>query len=494
MRRGKVQIHLPHNFTARYYQERFFDFYDRGGRNGFWLWHRRAGKDLTALHQEVKMAMKQVGMYWHCLPSYAQARKAIWNNFNNSTGQRLLDSVIPRELIKSPTEYRPQGEMLIEFINGSMLQFVGSDSIDNIVGAGPRHVTFSEYALCKPNSYDLVRPMLRESGGSVAFITTPRGKNHAWDQFQTTLKESQKHPKAFMVDCQTLDQTEAWRFWKRDDNDTFFTSADDVIAAEIAAGMQPELARQEYRCDWEAALVGSVWGDLMERVEKGGQVAEFEIESDRPVFVHFDLGKNDSTAFWIWQVAKDYDGDRIEILAHYENHGKGLSHYFERVDHYLKMLLLPLHTVWLPHDAAASTLVSDLSIEDQFIERFGSSKVKIVPKLSVNDGIQAGRWLLQQNMRFHKRCGDFQGIEALKQYHYEFDEVRHTYTNRPEHDWSSHTADAFRYLAITVKIGKILSRERPTPERQVPKPLHKYTMDDLWKWRDQDMRDQWRIR
>ena len=486
MRKRKVTIELPHNFGARDYQANFMDFYDHGGRNGFWLWHRRAGKDLVALHEEGKLAMKHVGLYWHCLPSYAQARKAIWNNFNNSTGQRLLDSVFPREIIKSPVEFRPQGEMLIEFINGSVLQFLGSDAIDNIVGAGPRHVTFSEFALCKPNSYDLVRPMLRESGGSVAFITTPRGKNHAWKLWETAGRTP-----GWVRDTRTLEQTGAWKNWRREDNGEFFLSAQDVYDAEIASGMQEELVRQEYGCDWTAALVGSVWGDLMEKLEKYGKISTFDPATDRPVFVHFDLGKNDSTAFWIWQV----NGDEIDVLAHYENHGKGLAFYFDKVEEYLRDLGLKLNTIWLPHDASADTLVSDLSIKDQFIERFDGMHVQMVPKLTALDGIQAARWLLQQPLRFHERCTKFQGIEALKQYHYEFDEVRHAFTNRPEHDWSSHTADAFRYMAVTIKIGKILSRDRSGPAKpygpgaQVAgaiSNINTYTMEDLWKWRDME--------
>jgi hypothetical protein len=486
VRRRKITVQLPHQFTARPYQGRFMDFYDHGGRNGIFVWHRRAGKDLVALHQIVKMAMKQRGMYWHCLPSYAQARKAVWNNFNNTTGERLLRSVLPKEIVRHPEEFRPQGEMLIELINGSMIQLIGSDSIDNIVGAGPRHVTFSEFALCKPNSYDLVRPMLRENGGSVAFITTPRGKNHAWK-----IWEMAGRTRGWMRDLQTLDDTEAWRGWRKEDSDLFFGSAQEVIDVETAAGMQPELARQEYRCDFEAALVGSVWGDLLETIEKSGRICKFEPSSARPVFVHFDLGRNDSTAIWIWQV----NGDEIDVLYHYESHGKGLSHYFEKVDAALRDLGLQLNTIWLPHDASADTLVSDLSIEDQFIERYGPVKVKIVPKLSALDGIQAGRWLLQQKVRFHARCAEYDGIEALKQYHYEFDEVRHVFTNRPEHDWSSHTADAFRYLAVTAKIGKILARDKVEPlvKASVPRPVYKISMDELWEWREQDLRRQRRF-
>lgn len=485
--RQEITVELPYNFTSRDYQDVYMDYYDRGGRNGIWVWHRRAGKDLTALHQTCKMAMKTVGMYWHCLPSYAQARKAIWNNFNNSTGERMISSVFPSVIVNSPKEYRPQGEMLLELLNGSMVQIIGSDAIDNIVGASPRHVTFSEFALCKPNSYDLIRPMLRESNGSVAFITTPRGKNHAWK-----ILEMAKKTKGWAWDIRTLHQTGAWKNWRRDDTGELFQSAQEVIEAEIAAGMAPELARQEYECDFEAALVGSIYGDLMELLVRAGRVRAFR-PLGTAVFATFDLGKNDATAIWFWEVTPV----GVNVLGHYENHGKGLAHYFKIVDDWLTAKGVALKTIWLPHDAKAKTLASDLSIEDQFIEHFGAPRVQIVPKLAILDGIQAARWLLQQDVQFSPECDKHQGLEALKMYHREYDEVTRAFSERPEHDWTSHTADAFRYMATTVRLGKLIARERKVANSEQAlkqqleakvRPLTTYTMEDLWKWREQDLR------
>lgn len=470
------RVTLPYDFEPREYQQRYMDHYDHGGHGGVWIWHRRAGKDLVSLHQTVKMMHQRVGMYWHCLPTYTQARKAVWNNFNNTSGKRLLRAIFPKEIVKHPDDFRPQAEMLIETKNGSILQIIGSDNIDNIVGAGPLHVTFSEYALCKPNSYSLIKPMLRESGGTVSFITTPRGRNHAWDIFEVAGRE-----KGWVRDHQSLVDTGAWRFWKTDTGEGF-ASPEEVMAAERAAGMQPELVRQEYLCDWTAALVGSVYGDLMEVLEKNGAICDFE--ADGTAFTAWDLGLNDSTAIWFMVI----NGHKIDFVDYYEAHGKPLSHFFEHVEMRAAQHGLEYKKHWLPFDAKAKTLASQVSVLDQFIERYGSSKVDIAPKLSPIDGIQAARWLLQQKIRFHKRIT--LGIEVLKQYHYEFDEGTRSYSNRPEHDWSSHGADAFRYAALVTRTNQLLAK--PPPPKPPQKPLFRtydsFTLNELWDTHDRRLR------
>ena len=148
------------------------------------VWPRRTGKDLTALHNTMVLAHDKVGMYWHCLPVYEQARKACWNSFRTDMGIRLMDNVFPREIRKSPTEFTPGSQMmLVELKGGSIIQFVGSDSIDRLVGAGLAGVNMSEFALSKPTAWPLMQPILRESRGWATFLFTPRSRNHAHKLF-----------------------------------------------------------------------------------------------------------------------------------------------------------------------------------------------------------------------------------------------------------------------------------------------------------------------
>jgi hypothetical protein len=110
--------------------------------------HRRWGKDEIALMAASELAHKRVGSYWHCLPEYSQARKAIWTAVNPHTGKRRIDEAFPLGVCQT----RNEQEMFVRFKNGSTWQLVGSDNYNSLVGAGVAGVTFSEWALCNPST------------------------------------------------------------------------------------------------------------------------------------------------------------------------------------------------------------------------------------------------------------------------------------------------------------------------------------------------------
>lgn len=435
---------LPNGFEPRAYQRRYMAYFDRDDRQGkraMWVVHRRGGKDLTALHQTCKEAHKRRATYWHIFPIAEQARKALWTGFTKD-GERIMEQVFPRAIRKSPRDFTMNGEMVVELKCGSVWRLMGSDRME-VVGAGPAGVTFSEYALSKPRTWDLVRPMLRETGGWASFITTPRGNNHAKKLFDIA-----KADPSWFCELQTLFDTRAY-------------DPEQTIAEERASGMPEALIRQEYLCDWTAAMVGSVYGDLIEALEKRGDVSAFEHERDG-VFTAWDLGFTDATGIWFFRIGPDKS---VDVVDHYEAHGQPLSHYFDVLDEKAATHGFQYVKHWLPHDARAKTLQTGASIADQFLARFGANRVAIGPRLDLLDGIQAGRWLLQRPMRIHSRCEV--GIEALKAYRYDYDEDSKTFTRRPVHDWSSHSADAWRYLACVAKHSELLSRrEDPDAKRK----------------------------
>lgn len=446
-----MRISLPNAFTPRDYQRRLMGYLDNGGKRAVCVWHRRAGKDVTFLHEQAKLAHERKGVYWHCLPTYRQAKKALWDGFTKD-GKRIIDTAFPPALVKR----RNEQEMLLELKCGSIIQLVGSDTIDNLVGAGPVGVTFSEFSISKPKAWDLVRPMLAENGGWAGFVYTPRGNNHGKVLFDIAGKD----PRWF---CERLTI-----------HDTGALPAS-ILDEERAAGMPEALIRQEYLCDFTAANVGSVWGDLMEALEKRGALDAFEHERDA-VFTSWDLGFSDSTAIWFWRL----NGDGIDVVDWYEAHNQPMSHYFDVLEQRAETMGYRYVKHWLPHDARHHTAASHVSVLDQFVERMGSSAVAIAPNLSLLDGIQAGRWLLQHSTRFHPRCGE--GVEALRQYHYAFDEDAKTFARKPEHDWSSHSADAFRYAAVVVRASQLLTaKEEAKQEPLVRGPHMGFSLDELWE-------------
>jgi len=475
-----VRVTLPHNFKPRPYQREAMKFFDNGGRRAITVWHRRAGKDLSAIHQTVKAAHQEAGLYWHIFPTSEQARKAIWTGFTKD-GQRLLEQCFPVPIRKSPKTWSPQGEMVVELHCGSVWRLMGSDKME-IVGAGPKGVVFSEYALAKPTTWDLVRPMLRESGGWAWFITTPRGNNHAKKLYDQALPEA-----GWYRDLKGVHDTGLTYASNRHPGKEI--GPEEMMAEELAEGMPQELVDQEYKCSWSAANVGSFYGILLGLLEVRGQLGRVFEDSGDEVFTTWDLGRTDDTAIWWWRLREGstQEAPRLDVLDHYASHGEDLEHYFNVLEERAGRYGWKYRLHWLPHDARAKTLATRQSVLEQFVSRYGTGKVSITPELALKDGINAVRWLLQKEVRFHARCSevapggkDCDGVEALRSYHRVWDPERKAFSETPVHDWSSHTADSFRYVAVVAKIAEGLTRASRPPPPSPPLSTARPTLDDLW--------------
>lgn len=234
----------------------------------------------------------------------------------------------------------------------------------------------------------------------------------------------------------------------------------------MCAGKDAEWVDEYVRGLNPKADKGSIYGKWIAAI----QTAEFEHPTDG-VHATFDLGVSDSTAIWFWRFGKDR---RVDVLDWYECSGEGAEHYFkilrERGYQYAK--------IWLPHDARARTFQTGVSTFDLFNAAF-PGRVEIGPALSVDDGIGAGRWLLEQSIRIHARCAD--GLKRLKAYRYKWDENKKCFSKQPLHDWTSHTADGWRYMAVVVRPVEQLTR----PDEAKPKPpparaTDSFSLDELW--------------
>jgi hypothetical protein len=242
-----VRIQLPNiGWQPRDYQRPFWDAWVKDDcKRVIGIWHRRAGKDDVCLHGAAIKLHERVGSYWHMLPEYAQARKAIWDAVNVHTGMRRIDEAFPPELIASKNDQ----EMKIKFKNGSTWQVIGSDGYNRLVGAGVAGVTFSEWALANPSAWAYIRPMLVENGGWAAFITTPRGQNHAYDM----IEGNRDNPKWF---------TEVLDVYK-----TGAVGKEDLLEALAEYKMiygddfGTAVFEQEYECSFTAAIMGAFYAD-----------------------------------------------------------------------------------------------------------------------------------------------------------------------------------------------------------------------------------------
>lgn len=437
-------ICLPHNgWRPRDYQQPLWDAWQKeNAKRIMAIWHRRAGKDDVVLHGTAIKAHERVANYWHCFPEYAQARKGIWNAVNAHTGKRRIHEAFPPELVES---YNDQ-EMLIKFKVGSTWQVIGSDRYNSLVGAGVAGVTFSEWALANPSAWAYIRPMLAENDGWAAFITTPRGRNHAKSMLDMALS----NPEAWFAEVLTVEDTGAQT------KEQLAEALEEYIAL-YGLDLGTAQYEQEYFCSFNAAILGAFYAREMITLRKEGRVLECEPVAGRPVHRAWDIGVRDDTSIWWFQVV----GTQPVILDCYSDSGAGLEHYAEVIEKRAEEHGWMDGIDYVPHDAKVREWGSGRT-RVEAMKALGM-KPSVVPMAKKLDGINAARMTLGRAV-FHPRCEE-PGLSALEQYRREWDDEKKTFRASEVHDWTSHLADAFRYLALAWKTAP---REAPKPKKPQP--------------------------
>lgn len=418
------ELELPHQWEPRAYQNDLWRYMHGGGKRAIAIWPRRHGKDDLALHYTACAAHERVGVYWHLLPQQNQARKAIWDAVNPHTGRRRIDDAFPHELRETTREQ----DMLIRFKTGSTWQVIGSDNYDALVGTPPIGVVFSEWALSNPQAWSLIRPILLENGGWSMFITTPRGRNHAYRMFQMA------------------EQSDDWF------SEHLTSETTGVFSEEALAGERAELIAergetdgeaiydQEYMCSWSAALPGAYYARAIDKLERDGGIGRVPHNPARQVHTAWDLGAGDSTVVWFLQ-RTPMGWAVIDYIA---NSSTGIDWYVREIKG--KPYTYGEHL--LPHDADNQNvgLTEAASIADT-VRKLGLQNVRVVPRTkSVANDINEVRKILPLCVFDAEKCAH--GIDALRSYRRVWDENLKTYRDHPLHDWASHPADAFRTFAV----------------------------------------------
>ena len=437
-----MQIQLPYQWKPRQYQGKLWDYLRAGGKRACVSWHRRAGKDDVFLHHTACSAHMRKGNYWYMLPEYSQARKSMWDAINPHTGKRRIDESFPLELRARTLE----NEMTIHLKCGSTFQLIGSDNYNSLVGSPPVGIVFSEYALSNPSAWAYLMPILEENGGWAAFNSTPRGRNH----FKAQLEFAQSDENWF---SQVLTVAETGVF-----NDYQLASIKKQMISQHGVEFGTALFLQEYYCSFDAAIMGSIWGDCVSTAKSEGRITSLDPKPHYPVYTAWDLGREDATAIWFFQLVDQW----IHVFDYHESNHKDIPFYAQLLRDKKSQYGIEYGTHYLPHDARPRTIAAGgKSILQQFMaENVG--KFQIAPRLDVQEGIQAARATFPKAKFDEKRCS--QGLEALAAYHHEWDDEKKTFSLTPQHDWASHGADAWRYLSLCWKFHAPRAMEVPLQE------------------------------
>ncbi len=404
--------------------------------------HRRAGKTVGVLNHHQRYAMDtdleearlrhlepsftpahlvdlcRDRHYGHILPSYRQAKLVAWDKL------KYYSSTIPGAV---PNEV----DLLVKYPTGCKVQLFGADKPDSLRGPAFSGLSFDEYSQHPPNIYsEVLSKALADHLGYAIFAGTIKGKNQLYKTYKAA-----EHDPAWFALWQDVDQSLA--------------TEDDASIIAIRRAMQDDrddvtkglMTQAEFDQEWflspEAAIKGAIFGKEMATARRTGRIAVVPYEPTLPVDTAWDLGVGDATA--IWFVQSDYTGT-VRVIDYHEATGEGLPYYA----HVLQSKGYVYGTHYAPHD-----------IENQ---EFGSGRTRletarglgipfaVVPRFPLIDGIHAARMLLGKCWFDETKCEV--GLEALTQYRWGFNEQLQENKELPVHDWASHGADAFRYLAL----------------------------------------------
>lgn len=406
-------------FKPRDYQRVLFDaFENKKYKRILLIWPRRAGKDVAALNLAIRAALTKPQVVFYIFPTYAQGKKVIFDSLTND-GQRILD-YIPKEVIDNTNSQ----EMKIRFKNGSLLQVVGSDNYDSLMGTNPQLCIFSEYALQDPRAYQYIRPILTANEGTAIFLSTPRGKNHLYELYQI----ARQNPDWY---CQKLTVL-----------DTNHIDLEEIEKELLSGEMSQDLVEQEYYTSFDMGVEGSYYAKYLDRMRIKGQIGIVPYEPGFRVNTVWDLGVRDSTTIIAYQIC----GQTIRIIWCYEKQKEGLEHYVRVLESKASQEGWIYNKHIFPHDIKVMELGSGITRIEK-LRQLGI-RATVCDDIGIMDGIEAVRSCFAKVWIDEKNCKLL--INALENYRQEYDTRHKVYKSQPLHSWASHFADAMRYLAVSL--------------------------------------------
>ena len=390
----------------------FRAFHRRKERFACLVTHRRAGKTVACIHELQRRAIestKKHPRFAYLSPLLKQSMTVAWDYLRDAMS-----------LLRKAGATVNETELRADYPNGGQVRLYGADNPDALRGFYLDGVVLDEYADMDPRVWpEIIRPCLSDREGWAVFIGTPRGRNSLFKIWQ----QSRTQPSWFSLMLKA--------------SESGLLPQDELAMAR--ADLPEDKYAQEFECSFDAAIAGSYYGKLMAQAESERRIASVPHDPAVMVWTGWDQGIRDATAIWFAQIV----GCEIHIIDYYEASGVDLAHY---VRHLARLPYIYAGHI-VPHDARARELATGKS-RIEVMEGLGLKNLRIAPAHRIEDGIDAVRMFLPKCWFDAGRCA--RGIEALKLYRSGQDDKLQVPRPNPVHDWTSHAADAFRYLAMTL--------------------------------------------
>lgn len=393
--------------------------------------HRRFGKTVLGVNELQRSAVTcrlERPRTAYIGPTYRQGKAVGWDYMQHYS--RPIPGV-----------QHNQSELRVDYPNGGQMRIYGADSPDSLRGLYLDDVVFDEYGLAPASIYtEVIAPALVDRGGQALFMGTPNGKN----QFFDIATHAKNRMAAHDPD---------WCYAEYKASETGLLDAS--YLAQARQVMTADEYAQEFECSWEAAVKGAIYAREMEAAREAGRITAVPYDPALPVDTTWDLGIGDAMAVWFSQSTR---GGEIRLIDYHEASGEGFPYY-------AKLMMAKGYNYgkhWAPHDIQVKELSSGRSRLE--VAAAHGLRFEVVPRLhtseagELEEGIHAARMLFPRCWFDAEKCKA--GLEALMHYRRDYNQRLNEFKATPVHDWSSHCADAFRYLACWHQIPKEKAKAR----------------------------------
>ncbi len=346
--------------------------------------------------------------------------REIQNSIDESVYKLLKDQIYALGL----SDFYDIQKKVIKGANGTEFMFSGlsketRDSIKSFEGIDIAWI--EEGHSISEGSWDIFEPTIRKKGSSIWISFNPSMEtDHIYKMFVLN-----PPPDAKVVKVNWNDNP-----WRSEALDS---------ARKRMQEQDPEKYLRVYGGNCSPAVEGAIYYKEVSALRAGGRYHSVPYDPMLKVHVVADLGFNDYMSLLLVQKL----ASEVRVIRYIEDRKRDIPSYSQE----LKDLKLNYGTVWLPHDARATSLTAasnpiGATAQEQF-QNLGWT-VQIVPNINVEQGIRKTREVFP---RVH-----IDNVEATELLNRLGRYRRHVKPDGqatiPVHDDESHGSDGFRYMAL----------------------------------------------